>query len=118
MICRLKLVYEDDYLLGLQKRAVDNDHTSVWMWLPGSQSPSSRLPLLYLHAPAFAPAFVHLAQRTTARGQADLNLSLRQKNPPGLRGPAPGLGRNSPWHNRKWKARAQQPGLPPLTHPT
>lgn len=40
MICGLKLlVYDDDYLLGLQKRAVDNDHASVRMWLPGSQSP-------------------------------------------------------------------------------
>lgn len=30
-----------------------NDHANIRMWLPGSQSPSSHPPLLYLHIPAF-----------------------------------------------------------------
>lgn len=46
MICRLKLLLqEDDYLLGLQKRDVGNDHTSGRIWFPGSQNPFSHLPL-------------------------------------------------------------------------
>lgn len=119
MICGLKLLlYEDNYLLGLQKRAVDNDHATIRTWLPGSQSPPSRTPLLFLPAPAFplapAPAFVQLVQQLTpAAGLALTSLYCRRRHEVSddqLFGWAGIHPRN------KGKARAQEPALLLLLH--
>lgn len=111
MIRGLKLLlYEDDYLLGLQKRAVDNDRASVRMWVPGSRSPSSQPPPLHLQA---LPLHQH---------QLLSNLCRKLMQGAGVTLTSPNCRRTDEvpedqlfgWagvHPSGGKARAQQPGL-------